>query len=77
MRPPLGPNSISSMTSSSEMRSLMSIAGGYSNLSAAGSRLNRWMLRPRDWAWVMMALQNVDLPEPAGPGRGCEQGHGR
>jgi hypothetical protein len=45
----------------------MSIVGGYSNLSAAGSRLKRWMFRPRDWAWVMIELQKVDLPEPAGP----------
>ncbi len=45
----------------------MSIVGGYSNLSAAGSRLKRCTLRPSDWAWVMMLLQNVDLPAPAGP----------
>lgn len=45
----------------------MSIEGGYSNLSAAGSRLKRWTVRPRDWAWVIKEAQNVDLPAPAGP----------
>lgn len=65
--PPFGPNSISSMTSSRLMRSLMSIVGGYSNSVAAGSRLNRWIWRLRDWAWAMMDAQNVDLPDPAGP----------
>lgn len=62
------------MTSSSEIKSRMSIVGGYSNLSAAGSRLKRWMLRPIDWAWVMIELQNVDLPEPAGPLNGRREG---
>jgi hypothetical protein len=58
----------------------MSIVGGYSNLSAAGSRLKRWMFRPRDWAWVMIELQKVDLPEPAGPvhnNRKKRRGRGR
>jgi hypothetical protein len=45
----------------------MSKLGGYSNLSAAGSRLKRWTVRPSDWAWVMREAQKVDLPAPAGP----------
>lgn len=38
IRPPLGPSPISSITSSKEMRSLMSTSGSNVNSSAAGSR---------------------------------------
>lgn len=55
------------MTSCRLTRSRMSRLGGYSNLSAAGSRLKRWTERPSDWACVMSDAQNVDLPAPAGP----------
>jgi hypothetical protein len=55
------------MTSCKLIRSLMSRLGGYSNLSAAGSRLNKWTERPSDWACVMSEAQKVDLPAPAGP----------
>lgn len=55
------------MTSSKLIKSLISILGGYSNFSAAGSRLKRWTERPRDCAWVMREAQKVDLPAPAGP----------
>jgi hypothetical protein len=65
------------MTSSSEMRSRMSIVGGYSNEVAAGSRLNRWICRLSDWACAMMDAQNVDLPEPAGPKRSDQTRHSR
>jgi hypothetical protein len=47
----------------------MSIAGSYSNesLFAAGSRLTRCPVRFEVCRCVIMALQKVDLPAPAGP----------
>lgn len=35
--------------------------------SAAGSRLTRCAEREVDWKWDRIVVQNVDLPEPAGP----------
>ena len=45
----------------------MSTLGSYSKCSAAGSRLKRCIDRLLAWACAMRAVQNVDLPEPAGP----------
>lgn len=41
--------------------------GSYSKYSAAGSKLKRWILRPRLCACVTSDEQKVDFPAPAGP----------
>jgi hypothetical protein len=45
--------------------------GGYSNVSAAGSKLTKWGARPTVAQCVIIVLQYVLFPDPAGPMTNC------
>jgi len=67
INPPFGPSLNSSITSSSEIKSQMSISHLYLKTSAAGSRLQTSICHDRISPNSYIDAQYVDLPLPAGP----------
>ena len=60
INPPLGPYCNSSMTSSTETKSRISLLGGWTKFSAAGSKFIRWALLPILSQCSNRYWQNVD-----------------